>query len=438
MNPSSFPRSLLPMFAALLLGLLPTRAQEASFVLSDALGRIERAPVVVQAKQKFRQAEADLRLSQAQAGAKVDVGGQVSYSWLNPVAANPVGVGLNLGVNVPLGTSSAAVVALRQAELNLESNRISLRQTQSDLARRVVQLYGQVLVAESQRTQNTVLLELAQKQTSVLEEQQRLGSATATQVLNSRLSLSTAQQNLNRSESDWRDKRSSLAGALGLAALPGRPALPNEAQAVPTLEQVLPKLEQCPAVAQAVLALAQAQLQLEKNLRGFSLSLGLTSDQFGANLNLSVPDFNTQVTVNYQPLTANPSTSGTTLTLGANIPIWDGGTTDASRDSAIIGIENAQSQLEQVRQDTRYQLESAIELMRLDAQNLLLQQEAKTVAEGSLNEVKQRLALGAVSPLDELAARAGLEAAQGNLVAAQTRLLEDRYQLLAVLGLGGI
>jgi outer membrane protein len=438
MNPFSFPRSLFPVFAILLLGVLPTRAQEAIFALSDALGRIERAPVVIQAKQKFRQTEADLRLAQAQAGVKVDVGGQVSYSWLNPVAANPVGVGLNLGVNVPLGTSSAAVVALRQAELNLESSRISLRQTQSDLARRVVQLYGQVLVAESQRGQNMVLLELAQKQTSVLEEQQRLGSAMATQVLNARLSLSTAQQNLNRSESDWRDKRSSLAGALGLAALPGRSVLPNDAPTVPTLEQILPKLEQCPAVAQAVVALAQARLQLEKNLRGFILSLGLTSDQFGANLNLSVPDFNTQVTVNYQPLTANPSTSGTTLTLGANIPIWDGGTTDASRDSAIIGIENAQSQLDQTRQDTRYQLESAIELMRLDAQNLLLQQEAKTVAEGSLNEVKQRLALGAVSPLDELAARAGLEAAQGNLLAAQTRLLEDRYQLLAVLGLGGI
>ena len=207
MNPSSFPKSLLSLLAVLLFGLVPTRAQEASFALSDALGRIERAPTVIQAKQKFRQAEADLRLAQAQAGVKVDVGGQVSYSWLNPVAANPVGVGLNLGVNVPLGTSSAAVIAVRQAELNLESSRISLRQTQSDLTRRVVQLHGQVLVAESQRGQNRVLLELAQKQTSVLEEQQRLGSATATQVLNARLSLSTAQQNLNKAESDWRDKR---------------------------------------------------------------------------------------------------------------------------------------------------------------------------------------------------------------------------------------
>jgi outer membrane protein len=434
----SFTRLLVPMLTGLLLGSVPTRAQEASFSLGDALARIGRAPIVVQAKQKFRQAEADLRLAQAQAGVKVDFGGNVSYSWLNPVAANPVGVGLNLGVNVPLGTSSAAVVALRQAELNLESSRISLRQTQSEMTRRVVQLYGQVLVAESQRGQNTVLLELAQKQTGVLEEQQRLGSATATQVLNSRLSLSTAQQNLNKAESDWRDKRSSLAGALGLAALPGQPTLPNDTPTVLTLEQVLPKLEQSPAVAQALLAVTQARLQLEKTQRGFSLSLGLTSDQFAANLNLSVPDFNTQVSINYQPLTPTPTSTGTTLSLGATIPIWDGGTVEVAQESAIIGIENAQAQLAQARQDTRYQLESAIELARLDAQNLLLQQEAKTVAEGSLNEVKQRLALGAVSPLDELAARAGLEAAQGNLLAAQTRLLEDRYQLLALLGLGAL
>lgn len=427
----------------LLSGAAMAQAQEPPFPLEDALRRVERAPVVVQAQQKLQQAEADVRVAQAQLGFRVDAGGQVSYASATLAPASPFGIGLSLGASLPIGPSSISAIALRQAELGAETLRISLRQTQSDLARRVVQAYVQVLVAESQRAQNALLLELAQRQAIALEEQQRLGAATATQVLNARLTVSTAQQSLNRAEFDWRDRRASLANALGLAALPGRPVLPTSLPGLPGLEQLSIMIDRSPAVAQALVALELARLQVERanglGLSGLSFNLGLVTDQFGANLGFTLPDYNARLTLSLQPVGVAPGASGgTTISVGANVPIWDGGNAGAAIASATLGLENAQSDLGRARQDTRFQLEVALAQAMLDQQSLPVQQQAVVVAETGLTEVRQRLTLGSLTALDELASRAGLEAARGSLLAAQTRVLEDLYQIYAVLGVGGL
>jgi outer membrane protein TolC len=419
------------------------QAQEPPFPLEDALRRLERAPAVVQARQKLQQAEADVQLAQTQMNLRLEAGAQTSYAWTTPASSAPFGIGVSLGVSTPIGPSSAPALALRQAELAAEALRIGLRQTQSDLARRVVQAYVQVVLAESQRAQNALLLELAQRQTAATEEQQRLGAATPTQVLNARLSTSTAQQNLNKAEFDWRDRRSNLANALGLAALPGRPVLPTDLPTLPSLEQLVPRIEESPAVAQARVALEQARVQVDRagglGLSGLSLSLGLASDQFGASLGLTLPDYSGKLTLNLQPVGVSSGASGgTTISLGASIPVWDGGNAGAAMSSATLGFENAQRDLEQARQDVRFQLEAALAQAALDRQSLPVQQEAVEVAQSSLAEVRQRLALGSLTALDELAARASSEAAQGSLLAAQTRILEDLYQVYAVLGVGGL
>lgn len=419
------------------------QAQEPPFPLENALRRVERAPAVVQARQKLQQAEADVQLAQTQMGVRVEAGGQTSYAWTTPASSAPFGIGVNLGVSAPIGPSSAPALVLRQAELAAETLRIGLRQTQADLARRAVQAYVQVVLAESQRTQNALLLELAQRQTAAIEEQQRLGAATPTQVLNARLSTSTAQQNLNKAEFDWRDRRSNLANALGLAALPGRPVLPADLPRLPSLEQLMPRIEGSPAVAQARVALEQARVQVDKagglGLAGLSVSLGLASDQFGASLGFTLPDYSGRLTLNLQPVGVAPGSSGgTTISLGASIPIWDGGNAGAALASAALGLENAQRDLEQARQDVRFQLEAAMSQTALDRQGLPVQQEAVAVAQNSLVEVRQRLALGSLTALDELASRASLEAAQGSLLAAQTRILEDQHQVYAVLGVEGL
>lgn len=424
--------------AALLLSLttlLYARAQETSFSLGAALGSVERAPEVVLAQQKLRQAEADLRVAQAQAGLQISLGAGASYAWATP---NPTSIGtsLNLNLSLPLGASSAPLAAVRQAELAVETARASVRQTASDLARRVVQAYSQVLLAQSQHRQSGLLLELAQRQAAVMEAQQNLGAATPTQVLNARLAASTAQQNFNRAEGDLRDKQLSLAALLGLVLLPGNPFAPSELPALPSKEQLLSRTDQSPAVLQAIVALGQAQLALRKagGQTGFSLTLGFVSDQLEANLGLSIPDYSAQAILTVRPTLLTPGNQGNTVSLGVSVPIVDGGSAQAQQQSAALGLEFTQTTLEQTRRDTQRLLESALEQTLLDQKNLLLQQEALMVAQKSLAETRQRLAAGAVTALDELAARASLEAAQGSRLAAQMRILEDLYQLYAVLG----
>lgn len=414
-------------------------AQPATFPLAEALSQAQRAPEVVQAQQRLRQAEADLRLAQAQAGLQASLGGAASYTWATTTIV-PVGTSLSLNLSLPLGMASPPMVAVRQAELALEAARATLRQTEGDLARRVVQAYSQALLAESQQTQGGLLLELAQKQATVVEAQVQLGAATPTQSLNARLAASTAQQNSSRAEGDLREKRSDLASLLGLVTLPGTPVPPPSLPPLPTLDQLLARTEQSPAVVQAMVAHEQAKLALFKASAGsgFSLSLGYTSDQFEANLGLSIPDYSAQATLTLRPTIATSPGQGNSVSLGANFPLWDGGSAEATRQSAMLGLEFAQSGLERARRDTQRSLQSALEQARLDAQNLLVQQEAARVAELGLAEVRQRLALGAVTPLDELAARAGREAAQGAVLGAQMRILEDLYQLYAVLGVGSL
>ena len=419
---------------ALLLSLYAL-GQEAAFPLGAALSRIERAPEVVQAQQKLRQAEADLRVAQAQAGLQISLGGGATYAW---ATANPsaMGTSLSLSLNLPLGAASAPLVAVRQAELAVQAAGATLRQIGGDLSRRVVQAYAQVLLAQSQRSQGELLLELARRQATVVEAQQNLGAATPTQVLNARLAASTAQQNFNRAEGELRDRQSGLAGLLGLVLLPGRLLPPAELPALPTLEQLLSRTEQSPVVLQAMVALGQAQLGVRRagEQPAFSLNLGFTSDQLEATLGLSIPDYSAQAGLTLRPTLTTSGNQGNTISLGASIPVWDGGSAEASRRSAALGLEFAQTGLEQTRRDTRRLLESAQEQTSLDRQNLKVQQEAMMVAEKSLAEVRQRLAAGAVTALDELAARAALEAAEGTLLSAQMRILEDLYQLYALLG----
>ena len=415
-------------------------AQAAPFTLADALSRVERAPVVTQAQQKLRQTQAELSAARAQAGLRADVSGTTSYVFAVPAPGTTpaASLGLQVSASLPVGPFSPQAVALKTAELNLEYVEVYLRLTKSDLSWRVVRGYGRVLVAEQQRQQARLVLELVRAQLAAFEGQQRLGAATTIQVLNAQLALGTAQQNLNQAEYNARDARLGLAGLLGLADLPG--AVVNPASRV-IPQPAASAIKTSPTVIFARIQRDRARLALDGApppgwpLIGVNLAYG--GDGYAANLGFSTKDFAAYASLSAQPLGSPIPPSGATISVTASIPIWDGGASAAVRQSAALTLEAAQAQLEQATDDLSRQLEGALRLAALDAEALPASREAVGIAQRSLEIAGQRLKAGTATGLELLTAEVQLANAEGALLAAELRALEDVYQIDAVLGVGG-
>lgn len=414
-------------------------AQSAPFTLAEALTRIDRAPAVTQAQQRVRQAQADLGAARAQAGFRVDAGGKGAYSFAVPNAPDAASASLQLTASLPIGASSPQAIIARGAELNLETAEAQLRFARSDLARSVVRAYGRVLIADQQREQTNLLLELARGQARVLAAQQQVGAATDTQVLNAQLALNAAQQAQTQAEYALRDARLSLARLIGLSDLPGAPIRPA-VSAVPVPDARL--VAQSPGVIFARLQLERARLGATsadaQGLPALGVSLGYGGDRAAMSLGFSTKDFNATASLSALPLGIPNTPIGANISLSAMIPVWDGGGGDAARQSAAVALEAAQAQLEQTAQDVARQLEGAVQLAAVDASALGGLREAVSVNTQALEIVRQRLNAGSVTALDELAARVQLATSQGALLAGELRALEDIYQIYAVLGVGGL
>jgi outer membrane protein TolC len=418
-------------------------AQPAVFSLTDALSKLDQSPILRQAVSVYRQTQADLAVARAKAGLQVrlDTKGNNDLTLLN--GTNTLTVNLQLGLSLPIALQSAPLQAVQIAELALKSAEAQLRLIRSNLAWRVVRAYAQVLSADQGREQTQLKLELAQNQSRAFAERVRLGTATELDALNAQLVVGNTQLDLARAEFAVRDARFTLAGLIGRGDLPGGLRLPDAPPALPKLERLNVLVPQAPSVvfAQVNLELARLNAQLAE-LQAFPslrLELGVVANPVSAGASLALPDLIAQANVNYQVFgLSNASVPIFSLTLSASLPVWDGGAAGASRDSANRNIERTTVELEQAYQDVRAQLINTLELVQLDDQNLLTQRAALEVAQKSLETIQARFKAGSVTSLEVLTVRVQLSMSEGTLLSTQLRALEDRFQLYALLGVGGL
>jgi len=422
--------------SALSLGL----AQPITYSLDEALARLDRGATVQKALQQVRKAQTDLAIAQAQAGPQISLSGQGGYQWPLNASSEPQAK-LKLGLDLPLGDGNTASTTVKLAALGLRTAQAQLRQTRSAQARQVVRAYGRVLLAEQQQTQARLRLELANNQVGAAEERQRLGAATLNDVLTAKLAVSSAQQVLTQAEFTLRDAKVNLARLIGLADIPAVQALAS-LPALPEAQAMRALLPSSPTLELAQIQLEQAQLaQQNANLQGLpnlSLGLGYNSDRLAAALNLGFPNTALQASLGYQPLGSVQSTTPSlSVTLGASLPLWDSGVAAATQQGAAGGVDIAEAALAQTNLDARDLLESALRQTQLDQQEVQLQQAALQVAQQGLSETQQRQQVGSLTVLEVLAARVQLAVVQGSLLGAELRVLEDIYQIYAVLGSGG-
>ena len=436
-----FPLHRLALFMLILANV--AAARPAGLGLSETLSKLDQSPVLRQAVTVYQQAQADLAVAQARAGVQVKLETKSSNDLVLSSGANTFNTSLQLGLSVPLAPQSALVRTAQIAELALKSADAQLRLARANLARCVVRAYGQVLSLDQARGQSQLRLELAQFQASAFEERVRVGTATQVDSLNAQLALGSAQQDLARAEFTVRDARVGLAGLIGRSDLPG-PLLPPDAPAVlPDLGRLRGIIGQAPGMVFAQVNLETARLNvLLAELQSWSslrLGVGVVADRASANVSVGLPDLSAQASLGYQ-LFGTPSSAAPTfnVTLNLGLPIWDSGIAAASQGSANLNVERTRVELEQASQDVLAQLTGTLELARLDDASLPTQRAALEVAQRSLEATQARFVAGSVTALEVLAARVQLSIAEGTLLSTQLRVLEDRYQVYVVLGVGGL
>lgn len=413
-------------------------AQSPPLQLDQALAGLEQSLPIQQAQQQLAQAQAALEQAQAQAGVRANAGGQGTYQFAVPGSPNVLDSSFQLALSLPLGPATSGVA---KAMGDFEAAQARLQQARADERLKLVQAYAQALRSDKQLEVDQLRFKVAQQQTAALEIQAQTGAATNLQVLNARLAQDTAQHALYQAEYNQREAHASLNALLGLRQTP--PLVLAALPALPSPELLQGAVSNSPALRLARVQVLQADLVQQstslQSIPSLNVGVGYQGNQLGSGLSFSTQDYNLRGNVSYQLSGALPSTTnlGAYATLGATIPIWDGGGAAAAQRSAQASLRAAQTNLEQTRLDIVRKLEAALGLTQLDAQAIGPQQEAVQIAQQGLSEAQQRLTAGTATPLDLLAAQLQQNLSQQALLQAKLAYLEDLYKLYALLGIGG-
>ena len=118
---------------------------------------------------------------------------------------------------------------------------------------------------------------------------------------------------------------------------------------------------------------------------------------------------------------SSPSAAGS-LSLGAALPLYDGGLTPAKVQSAAAALASAQATLRQTRQDTSLAVATAFF-------NVLSSERLTIVREAQLAQAQQQLALSEAQVKAGVAARADVIQAQATVAQAQVNLLLASSQI---------
>jgi len=401
---------------------------------------LENHPSLLQARLGLEAAQAQLRATlspvsfQVQGGlsffeVKPPPGPPTCPNPLNPqCAALPTdGRQFTLGLTLtpfPFGDVSDAV---NQAALGVEQAVLGLRQARTQLEAQAVEAALRVRLAEAGLEVARLGVRLAQASLEATRLRVSRGAASPSEVRQAEASLRQAASQQDEAERNLALARQSLFDLIGLeSASPPRLAVPG--QGVP------------PQVRQAELQLANAQIAYDRALRGVLPVLqGSYTRNTSENdaLSVSINSRTLQPSLSYTNQSPGRSApqdriAGTLqIGLSANIAF---GVLDAL-EAAQKQVDAARQALEAARRNSKLQEDLLRSALQTAEQNLANALQARTDAERSLAEARERERLGLASPLASLQAELALAQARlGVEQAEQSRMqrILDLYRFLAL------
>ncbi|WP_240359387.1 TolC family protein [Pyxidicoccus trucidator] len=327
--------------------------------------------------------------------------------------------GLSAGWDVFTGGQRGA--NRRQAQAQSNSAEAQLTAQQSSAVLDVQRSFYEVLRAEGLEEVAKSRIERAKQNAEAAERRLAVGSATRSDVLRSKLDLTTAREALLTAETQCRS------ASLGLGRLIGEDG-PVEAKPLDNLEpKPVPLTEE--ALVNEIEARAPSVLAAAANLRASEAGVGSAKSEYLPTVRLSAGYdwFN-------QDLGFAGGRTSWSVRLGLSYPIFDGFLREERVVRARTQASVSQTQLADTRRAVRSGVGQSLSQIRLSSERINFAKESVEVAKEDLKVQQERYRLGATTILELLTSQESLVQAETDLVAARFDYQIARAELEALAG----
>lgn len=327
--------------------------------------------------------------------------------------------GLSAGWDVFTGGQRGA--NRRQAQAQSSAAEAQLGAQRSSAVLDVERSFYEVLRAQGLEEVARSRIERAKQNAEAAERRLAVGSATRSDVLRSKLELTTARESLLTAET----QRNSASLALG--RLIGEDG-PVDAKPLDNLEpKPLALTEE--ALVNEITARAPSVLAAEANLRASEAGVGSAKSEYLPTVRLSA---------GYDWFNQDPAITGGrtswSVRLGLSYPIFDGFLREERVVRARTQESVSQVQLADTRRLVRSSVGQSLSQLRLTSERINFAQESVEVAQEDLKVQQERYRLGATTILELLTSQESLVQAEINLVAARFDYQIARAELVALAG----
>jgi NodT family efflux transporter outer membrane factor (OMF) lipoprotein len=270
------------------------------------------------------------------------------------------------------------------------------------------------------------IIAIERKQLDILNNQVALGGAPAANLLSEQASLASTQATLPPLEAQLAEERNQLADYVG-----AYPANFHEA------DFTLDALSLPPDVPVSVPSALVAQ---RPDIAAAAAQLHEASANVGVATANMLPQITLSADVGQDALTAatlfTPQNLLWSLVAGVTQPIFEGGTLDARRKSAIAAFRAAGAQYQSTVLAAFQNVADALQALQFDAEALQAAQAAEAASAKSLAVTEDQVQLGGQPFTAELTAQTTYQNAVINRVKAQATRLADTAALFQALGGG--
>lgn len=413
----------------------PLAAQEPRRVtLAEALELAARnAPVMVQAQQNIRIAEAQQRqtwgsflptLSTSMSATQSKVGQRFDpNTQRNVQVGNPYSESYSITSSLDLFTGFRRGAQRRSAAATLGQREATLLRQEYATALATKQAFFNALAAAELVSVAETRLRRAQEQLNLTSERLRLGATTRSDSLRARVEYGNAQLTLIQARNDLRNAQAALArqiGIEGLVAATPDSALEIRIQALDTAALRREAMSQAPAVREAEASVGAARAQIASSRAAWFPTLTASGSASWSRAG--------------NDLFAGALANNWNFRVALSYPIFNGfqretqiATAEANAVSAEAALRDARLQLEQQLTQAFAALEAA--QARIDVSRVSV-----AAAEEDLRMQRERYRLGAATIVEVLTSQVSLDQAQVDLVRARYDYLIARAQLEAYVG----